>query len=223
MKFISCLLIYYGKVCIIKRREVKNMSEVRMPTQKRSIEKRDRIIKMGFELMCNHGYYDTNTVDIAKYANVSTGIIYQYFNDKREIFIEGAKQYSDEIMFPIFMLIDEHEKLPDDLRGFFKKIIEINKKQHTSSKRAHQEITALEHLDEEVGSIFKNSEIAFSDKLYHLFIHNGFLEEGLKEKMHLIVNWIDNLAHEEVYHKHANLDYEVMENIVIEAILNILK
>lgn len=199
------------------------MSEVRMPTQKRSIEKRDRIIKMGFELMCNQGYYDTNTVDIAKYANVSTGIIYQYFNDKREIFIEGAKQYSDEIMFPIFMLIDEHEKLPDDLKSFFKKIIETNKKQHTSSKRAHQEITALEHLDEEVGSIFKNSEIAFSDKLYHLFVHNGFGKDGLKEKMHLIVNWIDNLAHEEVYHKHVNLDYEVMEDIVIEAILNILK
>lgn len=199
------------------------MSEVRIPTQKRSIEKRDRIIKMGFELMCNQGYYETNTVDIAKYANVSTGIIYQYFNDKREIFIEGAKQYSDEIMFPIFMLIDEHEKLPDDLRSFFKKIIEINKKQHTSSKRAHQEITAIEHLDEEVEAIFKNSEIAFSDKLYHLFAHNGFGKDGLKEKMHLIVNWIDNLAHEEVYHKHTNLDYEVMEDIVIEAILNILK
>ena len=199
------------------------MSEVRMPTQKRSIEKRNRIIKMGFELMCNQGYYDTNTVDIAKYANVSTGIIYQYFNDKREIFIEGARQYSDEIMFPIFMLIDEHEKLPDDLREFFKKIIEINKKQHTSSKRAHQEIMALEHLDEEVGSIFKNSEITFSNKLYHLFVHNGFGKDGLKEKMHLIVNWIDNLAHEEVYHKHVNLDYEVMEDIVIETILNILK
>ncbi len=41
--------------------------------------------------------------------------------------------------------------------------------------------------------------------------------------MHLIVNWIDNLAHEEVYHKHANLDYEVMEDIVVEVILNILK
>lgn len=216
-------MIYYEKVCIIRKREVKNMSEVRVPTQKRSIEKRDRIIKMGFELMCNQGYYDTNTVDIAKYANVSTGIIYQYFNDKREIFIEGAKQYSDGIMFPIFMLIDDHEKLPDDLREFFKKIMELNKKQHTSSKRAHQEITALEHLDEDVGAIFKNSEIAFSDKLYHLFVHNGFDKDGLKEKMHLIVNWIDNLAHEEVYHKHANLDYEVMEDIVIETILNILK
>ena len=199
------------------------MSEVRMPTQKRSIEKRDRIIKMGFELMCNQGYYATNTADIAKYANVSTGIIYQYFNDKREIFIEGARRYSDEIMFPIFMLIDENEKLPVDLKSFFKKIIETNKKQHTSSKRAHQEISALEHLDEDVGAIFKNSEITFSDKLYHLFINNGFCEEGLKEKMHLIVNWIDNLAHEEVYHKHSNLDYIVMEEIVIEAILNILK
>ncbi len=37
--------------------------------------------------------------------------------------------------------------------------------------------------------------------------------------MHLIVNWIDNLVYEEVYHKYANLDYEVMEDIVVEAIL----
>ena len=32
------------------------MPEIRIPTQKRSIEKRDKIIKMGFELMCENGY-----------------------------------------------------------------------------------------------------------------------------------------------------------------------
>ena len=33
------------------------MSETRIPTQKRSIEKRNKIIAYGFELMCNKGYY----------------------------------------------------------------------------------------------------------------------------------------------------------------------
>ena len=34
------------------------MSETRIPVQKRSIEKRDRIIEKGFELMCNNGYFN---------------------------------------------------------------------------------------------------------------------------------------------------------------------
>lgn len=199
------------------------MSEVRIPTQSRSIEKRNRIIKKGFELMCNEGYFNVNTKDIAKYAEVSTGIIYQYFNDKKEIFIEGVKIYSNDIMFPIFSLINENEKLPSDLHFFFKKIIEINKKQHNSSKKAHQELSSMEHLDEAVEKIFKESELSFSNKLYNLFRNNGYNQNDLKERTHLIVNIIDNLAHEEAYHKHPNFNYDDMENIVIDSIINILK
>ena len=68
------------------------MSNIRIPTQKRSIAKRERIIENGFNLMCENGYFNTSTPDIAKAADVSTGIIYQYFNDKKDIFIEGVKK-----------------------------------------------------------------------------------------------------------------------------------
>lgn len=173
--------------------------------------------------MCNNGYYKTNTPEIAKYAGVSTGIIYQYFQDKKEIFIAGINKYAEDIMFPIFSLIDENAKVPEDLHSFFQKIIDTNKRQHTSSHKAHQEITAMEHLDSDIGNIFKKQEIDFSNKLYHLFKNNGYDTDGLQEKMHLIVNLIDNLAHEEYYHKHESLDYKKMEDIVIRTIINILK
>lgn len=81
------------------------MSKTRVPTPKRSIEKRDKIIEKGFELMCKNGYYNTNTADIAKYAGVSTGIVYQYFNSKKEILLEGVKQYSNNIMFQYLWLL----------------------------------------------------------------------------------------------------------------------
>lgn len=199
------------------------MAITRIPTQKRSIETRDKIIAKGFELICNNGYYKTNTPEIAKYAGVSTGIIYQYFQDKKEIFIAGINKYSEDIMFPVFYLIDENAKLPNDLYQFFQKIINTNKKQHISSSKAHQEITAMEHLDKDIENIFKKQEIAFSNKLYLLFKNNDYNDNGLKEKMHLIVNLIDNLAHEECYHKHESLDYSKMEDIVITTIINILK
>ena len=44
------------------------MKTVRTPKQKRSVEKKLKIIEKGFELMCDNGYYKTNTNDIAKYA-----------------------------------------------------------------------------------------------------------------------------------------------------------
>ena len=199
------------------------MSEIRIPTQKRSIEKRNKIIEKGFELMCNNGYYNTTTSDIAKYANVSTGIIYQYFNDKKEIFLEGVKCYTDKIMFPTISLIDENKKLPNNLASFFKEIITINKKQHTSTKKAHQELTSMEHLDDDVEKIFKEKELILTDKLYNLFLNNGYGKENLKEKIHIIVNLIDSLAHEEAYHKHPNFDYDKMEEIVIKMIIDTLK
>lgn len=44
-------------------------NEIRIPKQKRSIEKKDAIIVASYELFCEKGYYKTNTAEIAKAAN----------------------------------------------------------------------------------------------------------------------------------------------------------
>ena len=63
------------------------MPEVREPIKATSIEKKQRIIDAGLKLFSEKGYYNTNTAEIAKAAKVSTGIVYQYFNDKKDILI----------------------------------------------------------------------------------------------------------------------------------------
>ena len=73
------------------------MTKTRVPTQKRSIEKREKIVKAGFDLFCEKGYYKTNTAEIAKYAGVSTGALYSCFEDKRQIFIESFHKHIDSI------------------------------------------------------------------------------------------------------------------------------
>ena len=69
------------------------VSEVRIPKQKRSAEKRQAIIQAGFALFCEKGYYRTNTAEIAKAAGVSTGIVYSYFHDKKDILKEAVHLY----------------------------------------------------------------------------------------------------------------------------------
>ena len=96
-----------------------SLNEIREPIQKRSIEKKEKIIKAGFELICEKGYYNTNTAEIAKVAGVSTGIIYQYFTDKRDIFIEGVKNYSSNIMFPMINILDNTKIDKNNLEKIF--------------------------------------------------------------------------------------------------------
>ena len=77
------------------------MTEVREPVKKTSIEKKEKIIEKGFELLCEKGFHNVSSIDIARYAGVSTGCIYQYFSDKKAIFVEGAKLYLKICVFSI--------------------------------------------------------------------------------------------------------------------------
>ena len=199
------------------------MPEVRIPTQKRSIEKRNKIIEKGFELICKNGYYKTNTIDIAEYAGVSTGIIYQYFNDKKEIFIEGIKMYSDSIMFPLIDLLDNKKFEIDNFDKILNNIIDKFIKSHKVSKKAHEEMMALSHLDDDIASIFHEKELTFTNKIVSILKYNNFNEDNIEEKVHIVIGLIDNLCHEIVYHKHDSINYDVMRDEVIKAVISILK
>lgn len=198
------------------------MPETRMPTQKRSIEKRNRIIKKGFELMCEQGYYNTTIPDISKYANVSVGIIYQYFSDKKDIFIEGVKEYSNNIMYPMINLLESEKVDIKNLKIILKNIIQQFIENHTISKKAHEELLAMSHLDDDVANIFNASEYEMTERIVALLECNNIYLQNPREKVHIIWGIIDNFCHEVVYHKHSRMNYDIMQNEVIGIIINII-
>ena len=199
------------------------MTETRIPTQKRSIEKRNKIIEKGFKLMCEKGYYNTNTTEIAKYADVSTGIIYQYFNDKKDIFLEGVKNYSDSILYPMINILEEKNMDINNLDKIIEDVIDKFITKHTISKKAHEELMAMSHLDEDISNIFKESEIEMTEKIVSLLKKNNIILENEEEKVHIIIGIVDNLCHEIVYHNHKKLNYDIMKKEVIHIIKSILK
>ena len=199
------------------------MSNTRVPTQKRSIEKRNRIVEKGFELMCEKGYYNVSTPDIAEAAEVSTGIIYQYFNDKKDIFIEGVKNYANTIMFPMLTVFENKDIKIENIEQLLKNMIDAYIKNHTISKKAHEELMAMSHLDDDVARIFKESEFELTNKIVKILEHNNIKLENPIEKMHIVIGIIENLCHEIVYHKHSKINYDAMENEVIQMIVPILK
>ena len=196
-------------------------NEIRVPKQKRSIEKYEKIIDAGWKLISKNGYYNTNTVEIAKAADVSTGIVYQYFKDKHDILLAGINKYGDEIFFPMMKLGDVSFDSKDFSEVFR---IMINKYiyDHKISKNAHEEIMSMVHSDKDIAKYYYDREINLTNRIYDMLVGNGISSFNLKEKVHIIIGMIDNLCHEVVYHNHDEMDYDVMTNIVIKNINSLI-
>ena len=199
-------------------------NEIREPIQKRSIEKKEKIIKCGFDLICEKGYYNTNTAEIAKSAGVSTGIIYQYFKDKHDILIAGIEKYACDIFYPMLNVITDNIKIDknnieDLLRIMINRFIE----NHKLSQSAHQEIMAMTHSDDDIAHFFQEHEIYMTKTIVNLLDQNDFQSEHLLEKVHIAINLIDDLCHEIVYHKHADMNYAIMIDLVIKSIVQLIQ
>lgn len=196
--------------------------EIREPTQKRSIETKEKIIKAGFDLICQKGYYSTNTAEIAKEANVSTGIIYQYFKDKHDILIAGISKYASVIFYPMLSVIPSSPVNKENLKEILKKMIQKFIQQHKLSETAHEEIMAMTHIDKDVAQFFHEHELFMANNITKILLENGFDSVDLNERVHISINLIDDLCHEIVYHKHDTLNYEQMSNLVIDTVYNLL-
>lgn len=195
----------------------------RIPTQKRSIEKRNKIIDKGFELICKKGFYNTTTNEIADYSGVSVGIIYQYFDDKKDILICGIENYLEKLITPTIKKIETTKLTDKNIEKALNDIIETYIKSHTISKKSHEELEAMSHLDKDVAKIFKDREIKTTKTIVDILNKNNINLKNEEEKVHIIIGIVENFCHEMVYHKHKEMHYEVMKKEVIKVIINILK
>ena len=193
---------------------------MRNPKQERAILKKEKIIDAGFKLICENGYYNINTATIAKEAGVSTGIVYQYFNDKHDILIEGLKKYGNDIFFPMLKNNNLNFKFYN-FEKLLENMIENYINNHKISKIAHEEIMAMVHSDKEIAEFYYKNEIEMTNKIKRLLIYNNFKDNNLEEKTHIMINLIDDLCHEVIYHKHYDMNYDIMKKLVIETIIKL--
>jgi AcrR family transcriptional regulator len=195
--------------------------QIRMPQQQRSIEKRKKIVEAGYQLFCEKGYHNTNTAEIAKLAGVSTGIVYNYFKDKKDIFMEVIDVYETNITTPMYEAIKRLEK-PIDIEKAIKDIITTLTVGHTMAKTVHEEMQALAHTDEEISELFCRYQSNIAAQIVEFMAAFDIKPTYAYEKAHLIVDIIENIIHEIVYHQHEYLDYNVMTDVAVKAIVDML-
>ncbi len=196
--------------------------KIREPKQQRSIEKRNRIIEAGYQLFCEKGYYNTNTAEIAKLAGVSTGIVYSYFRDKKDIFIVIIDNYINTMISPMFDLIKTIRQ-PMDIATVVKQLLQMLMQTHTMSKSVHEEMESMAHTDEDVKRLYDKFMEDMANHLLLLVEQLGIRPTHGKEKMHLIINLAISVIHESVYNKQdSHLDYDILLEETVKVITSML-
>lgn len=195
-------------------------NDVRQPQQERSIEKKNRIIEAGYQLFSEVGYYGTNTAEIAKRAGVSTGIVYGYFQDKRDILICVLEVYINKVFDPILKFFDKL-KAPVNYSTIVAEIIESAIKIHKTNAKMHEALHALATTDEVVNSEFIALEDAITVKIAEKLDLLSEKIENPMEKIHFAMDIIQSFSHEYVFDKHEYIDYFVMREMVTKIVINL--
>lgn len=203
--------------------QVKRMAqEVREPKQERSIEKKNKIVKAGYELFSTVGYYNTNTAQIAKQAGVSTGIVYGYFKDKRDILLDVLEIYVNTAFAPILEMIDKLHA-PLDFSQISAHVLDCAIEIHKKQANIHEALHSMSHTDEAVNKKFIALEdeltLAISDKFKSL----GVTTPNLTECVHFAMDIVQSFSHEFVYDHHTYIDYDAMRKIVEKTIVSLFE
>lgn len=195
--------------------------EIREPKQKRSIEKKQSIIRAGYRLFSDKGYYKTNTAEIAQEAGVSTGIVYSYFQDKKDILFEVVKFYIsslEEQFQPLLYTPIHKENLPDVI----KKFIELSISSHTMNVEAHNEFMALSLLDKEILALFSEFENSVLSRLSVQLAAAGFSKTDLLEKLRICYGIVERMCHDFIQRAQTQEEFDTTKSLAIHIIVTLL-
>ena len=182
---------------------------VRNPQQKRLKEKKDRIIIAGFELFCDKGYHNTNTIEIAARAGVSIGTVYSYFKNKKDIYICAFENFLNTHLQPLLDDLASTPK-PININHFVDKCIEMFRNLYLNSKQTINELGTMQETDPEIMQYFA----AYEDLLLSVFVKAfdspNVNKKNLYEKMYLLYTLADVLGQEYAFGYHSSINIELL-------------
>ena len=171
----------------------------RVPTQKRSIENKQRIKDAALKLMSEKGYFATSSNEIAREAGVSIGTFYSYFKDKKELYAELVDDIYTAVLTPINL-----NELPDDLS-----IEETVQLYVTAVFRGHEYQTAFQR---EISSLSKQSdefraiEMVHKSNILHVFsealkaCREELKPQDLETSTYIILTTVEAVIHDTLFH-----------------------
>lgn len=183
--------------------------DVRIPRQKRSIEKKENIIETAYLIFSRNGYFGTNTAEIAKEAGLSTGSVYAYFTDKKDILLACLNKFGDKLTEDICREIDGLSTT-DDISTIVKKVLQILGEFHKQSELYHNEVMSLHYRDMDVKNYFINIQKTMMEAVTKTLEKQGYSFGHSREQTFLLFKMIDGVEDELAFNEHPDIDHDIL-------------
>lgn len=183
--------------------------DVRVPRQKRSIEKKERIIEAAYRIFNQNGYFGTNTAEIAKEAGLSTGSVYAYFTDKKDILLACLNKFGDKLTEDICREIGGLSAA-GDIFVIVKKVLQILGEFHKQSKLYHNEVMSLQYRDEDVKNYFVNIQKTMMEAVTRTVGTQGYSFRHSREQTFLLFKMIDGIEDELAFNENPDIDQSIL-------------
>lgn len=105
--------------------------------------RRAQVIKVATKLFASSGFHDTKVRDIARLADVSPGLIYQYFGEKRDILYLAIIWVVREKLTRLNVALDAHSDPVKRFEAVVEEYIRINDEHHHAVLLIYREIQCL--------------------------------------------------------------------------------
>jgi AcrR family transcriptional regulator len=184
-------------------------NDVRVPQQKRSIEKKEKIIEAAYRIFNISGYFGTNTAEIAKEAGLSTGSVYAYFTDKKDILMACLNQFGDRLTEDICREIGGLSAA-GDIFVIVEKVLQILGEFHKQSELYHNEVMSLRYRDEDVKNYFVNIQRTMMEAVTKAIEEHGYSFGHSREQTYLLFRMIDGIEDELAFNEHPDIDHDIL-------------
>ena len=207
-------MLLYNYIKQSERKTIRVKKEIiRNPTQARSIEKRKKILDAGLRLIGQKGFYHTTTADIAREAGVSTGIVYRYFENKKDIFITAFSEDIGQMSQRFLLLLEKltsKEELKERLVPMLHFFADYVKSRINTG--TYKESFALILQDSDFYEMMNTAQNTFIEAVRKTMVRIGYPEDFSREKSFLVCHIVDHLCDDLALNENSILD----KNYIIE-------
>lgn len=186
--------------------------EIRIPKQKRSIEKKKALKKAAMELFSTKGFHNTSSNEIAKNAGVSIGTFYSYFTDKKALYEELiADLYNTSLSEIPVTTISETATPRDYVKGYATIILH----NHECMTAFQKEISALSLQYDDLHELENKYRSQVFSLLFSLLAANKEILKisDLKTASLVIQCSLESVIHEVTFYKNDYDKERVIEEL----------
>lgn len=200
-----------------------DQKSVRIPQQKRSIEKKEKIVEAAERVFSSNGYFGTNTAEIAREAGLSTGSVYAYFEDKMDILLACLEKNGRKIIADVCREISSFSESDGILETTKKAIGVLVKFHHGQTRLYHDELKSLQYRDDHVRDYFRRIKTAMLEAVTGEIDVKGYEFSRGDEQMFLIIQMVEAIQDELTYDQSPDIHRDVLLDECARIIVSMLR